>query len=371
MKRQTVCLLASAPGTQHSLTAFHFGQAGRGPKAMIQAALHADEVPAILVAQKLRDLLLAEEAAGRVQGEVVLVPYANPLGLTQVLLGQHQGRFDLRDGVNFNRQVPDLTEAVVTALQGRLGDDLARNTQLVRQALRDAAAALVAKDSVADLKNRLLQWAADSAIVLDMHCDSQAAMHLYALTPQADLAAELGCLLGAQAILLATESGDLPFDEACSRPWFQLQQRFANHSLPLGCFSTTIELRGQADTSHAMAEGDAQAIVEFLRRRGVLSGPTGALPPAQCQPTLLAASEPVTAPRAGVVVFHVEAGQHVTAGQAIADLVDADTGEVLTLRSASSGVLYARVATRWATAGQRLAKIAGTTLARTGKLLGP
>ncbi len=371
MKRQTVFLLAAAPGTQHSLTAFHFGHAGRGPKATIQAALHADEVPAILVAQKLRDLLLAEEAAGRVQGEVVLVPYANPLGLSQVTLGQHQGRFDLRDGVNFNRQVPDLTDAVVAALQGRLGDDLAHNTQLVRQALRDAATALVAKDTVSDLKNRLLQWAADSDIVLDMHCDSQAAMHLYALTPQADLAVELGCLLGAQAILLATESGDSPFDEACSRPWFQLQQRFANHPLPLGCFSTTIELRGQADTCHAMAERDAQAIVEFLRRRGVLAGPTGPLPQAQCQPTLLAASEPVTAPRAGVVVFHVEAGQRVTAGQAIADLVDADTGEVLTLSASSSGVLYARVATRWATAGQRLAKIAGTTLARTGKLLGP
>lgn len=371
MKQQTLALLVTAPGTQHHLTAFHFGQAGRGPKAMIQAALHADEVPAMLVAQKLRDLLLAEEAAGRVQGQVILVPCANPLGLGQVLLGQHQGRFDLRDGVNFNRQVPDLTDAVVAALQGRLGDDLAHNTQLARQALCDAAAALVAKDTVGDLKNRLLQWAADSDIVLDMHCDAQAAMHLYALTPQADLAAELGCLLGAQAILLATESGDSPFDEACSRPWHQLQQRFAGYPLPLGCFSTTVELRGQADTSHALAEVDAHGIVEFLRRRGVLSGPLGPLPAAQCQPTPLAGSEPVTAPRAGVVVFHVEAGQRVSAGQAIADLVDAETGEVLTLRSASSGVLYARVATRWATAGQRLAKIAGTTLARTGKLLGP
>ncbi len=371
MKRQTVSLLAAAPGTQHSLTAFHFGQAGRGPKAMIQAALHADEVPAILVAQKLRDLLLAEEAAGRVQGEVILVPYANPLGLNQVMLGQHQGRFDLRDGVNFNRQLPDLTDAVVSALQGRLGGELTHNTQLARQALRDAAAALVAKDAVTDLKNRLLQWAADSDIVLDMHCDAQAAMHLYALTPQADLAAELGCLLGAQAVLLATESGDSPFDEACSRPWHQLQQRFASHPLPLACFSTTIELRGQADTSHALAEQDAQAIVEFLRRRGVLSGPIGPLPPAQCQPTLLAGSEPVIAPSAGVVVFHVEVGQRVTAGQVILDLLDADTGEVLTLKSASHGVLYARVATRWATPGQRLAKIAGTTLARTGKLLGP
>lgn len=371
MKQQTIPLLAAVPGTQHSITALRFGQPGRGPKAMIQAALHADEVPAILVAQKLRELLAAEEAAGRVQGEVVLVPYANPLGLNQVVLGQHQGRFDLRDGINFNRNVADLTEAVATAVQGRLGDDLVSNAQLVRQALREAAAALKAKDPVTNLKNHLLQLAVDSDIVLDMHCDSQAAMHLYALTPQADLAAELGCLLGAQAVLLATESGDSPFDEACSRPWYQLQQRFANHPLPLGCFSTTLELRGEADTSHALAGRDAQAIVEFLRRRGVLSGPLSPLPPAQCQPTPLSGSEPVTAPRAGVVVFHVEPGERVTAGQVVADLVDADTGEVVPVRAASGGILYARVATRWAPYGKRLAKIAGTTLARTGKLLSP
>ena len=66
---------------------------------MIQAALHADEVPALLVAQALRTQLTALEAQGAVLGEVVLVPYANPIGLAQQLLGQHEGRFDLRDGL--------------------------------------------------------------------------------------------------------------------------------------------------------------------------------------------------------------------------------------------------------------------------------
>jgi hypothetical protein len=34
-------------------------------------------------------------------------------------------------------------------------------------------------------------------------------------------------------------------------------------------------------------------------------------------------------------------------------------------------VLYARIATRWATPGTRLGKIAGATPVRTGKLLSP
>ena len=371
MKTQRIELVSATPGQRLSVTALRFGQPGRGPKAVIQAALHADEVPAILVARRLAELLAAEEAAGRLQGEVILVPYANPVGLAQHLLGRHQGRFDLRDGINFNRQVPDLSEAAAAAVEGRLGSDIQVNAALVRQALRDAADRLTATDPVTDLKNRLLQWAADSDIVLDLHCDAQAVMHLYALTPQADLAAELGALLGAQAILLATESGDSPFDEACSRPWFQLQQRFPHHPLPLGCFSPTVELRGEADTDHALAQADAQAIVEFLRRRGLLAGEAAPLPAPRCQPTPLAGSEPITAPKAGVVVFHQAPGTWLEAGARVADLVDADSGAVLPLSTQSAGILYARIATRWATPGMRLAKVAGTRLARTGKLLSP
>jgi predicted deacylase len=369
MRTETIELAGATPGCSQRVTALHYGQPGRGPKAYIQAALHADEIPALLVAQVLRARLAALEAAGEVLGHLVLVPFANPVGLAQQALGLHQGRFDLRDGVNFNRMIPDLTEAVASAVAGQLGADEVANVALVRHALRDAAAVLTANKPVTDLKRRLLQWAIDADIVLDLHCDAQAALHLYGLTPQAEPLAELGALMGARAILLATESGDSPFDEACSRPWFELQRRNPGHPVPLACFSTTVELRGEADTGHDCAQQDADAILEFLRRRGVLAGTPKPLPVPQCQPTPLAASEPITAPRSGIVVFHVQPGEYVAAGALIADLVDVDSGEQLALRSRSAGVLYARSATRWAQPGQPLAKIAGTTLARTGKLL--
>jgi predicted deacylase len=370
MQTEVIELVPASPGTRHSLKVLRFGRPGAGPKATIQAALHADEVPALLVANALRERLQALDAAGQVLGELVIVPYANPLGLAQHLLGQHQGRFDLRDGINFNRHLPDLSAAVVQALEGRLGDDPQANVALIRTALRDAAAALTAAHPVDDLKNRLLGLAIDSDIVLDLHCDSEATLHLYGLTPQADLCVELGALLGAEAILLATESGDSPFDEACSRPWLVLQAHFAPHPVPLACFSTTVELRGEADTDHDLARQDAEAIIEFLRRRGVVGGQPRQLPMPRCEPTPLASSEPVTAPCAGVVVFHQAPGARVQAGALIADVVDPDSGEVHLLCARSAGVLYARVATRWATPGRRLAKIAGTALARTGKLLG-
>lgn len=371
MRTETLTLSHSPPGTRHQLLVHRFGSAGARPKAYVQAALHADEVPAILVTQVLRRSLEQLESEGRMAGEVVLVPYANPLGLAQDILGQHCGRFDLHDGGNFNRGFADLSEGLAGRLHTHLGDDETSNVNLIREALRSAVAGLAAGSSAADLKRQLLLQAIDADIVLDLHCDSEAVMHLYALTPQAAIAAELGAALGAQAVLLATDSGGSPFDEACTRPWHLLQQQYSNQAVPLACFAATVELRGEADTSHALASQDAQALVDFLAWRGVLRGPSRPLPAPRCDATPLAASEPVLAPHAGLVVFHRQPGEQVAAGDAIADLIDPQDGVVTTLRCQSSGVLYARCGSRWALAGKRLAKIAGTQLARSGTLLSP
>jgi predicted deacylase len=371
MHRQDITLLPASPGTQHRLTVLRYGTPGHGPKAYIQAALHADEVPALLVAQRLRAELQVLESRGDLLGEVVLVPWANPIGLGQQVLGQLQGRFDLRDGTNFNRSYADLLPGVIAAVGNTLGSDAQANQRHIRAAMRQAAQALPAQHGSDDLKRQLLRLAVDADFVLDLHCDGESALHLYALTPQADMAAELGTLLRARAVLLATESGDSPFDEACSRPWLQLQQQMPHAAVPLGCFATTVELRGEADTSHALAAQDAAGLIEFLRRRGVVAGNAAPLPPPLCEPTPLAGSEPLAAPHAGVVVFHAEVGTPVQPGQAIADIVDLETGHATPVRAQTGGVLYARSPGRWAAAGQRLGKIAGTTLARSGKLLSP
>ena len=106
--------------------------------------------------------------------------------------------------------------------------------------------------------------------------------------------------------------------------------------MPLGCFCATVELRGQANTSMDL---------------------TG--------------SEPITSPRAGVVVFERPPGDTVAAGDVVARLVDIDSGEITPVCTQSAGVLYARIATRWAGPGDRLAKVAGTVLSRSGKRPSP
>lgn len=361
-------LSGAGVGVTRQVTRLHFGASG-GRRALLQASLHADEIPPMLVAQQLRGRLTELEAQGRLRGEIVLLPACNPIGLSQQVWGRMQGRYELASGQNFNRLYADLAARAAELVS--LGDAPAENLARLRAALHQALAEQPQRSELQQLRAHLLGLAIDADVVLDLHCDGQAAMHLYTLTPLQALGAELGALLGARAVLLADESGDSPFDEACSRPWLLLQQRFALHPIPLGCFCATVELRGQADVSHDLARQDAEAIVEFLRRRGIVGGTPAHLPAARCQPTLLAASEPVIAPHAGIVVYHAQPGQQVNAGDVIADLIDPESGQVESLRAQSAGVLYARSATRWATPGARIAKIAGRTLARTGRLLGP
>lgn len=369
MHHDTHVLEGGSPGLHAELNILRFGADRAGPKAAIHAALHADEVPALLVGHCLRERLAALEAQGQLLGEVRLVPVANPIGLGQRLLGRHEGRFDLRDGLNFNRGYRLLSEALPEGLADRLGPDAARNVALVRAALRDAAQALPAQTLTEHLKRRLLLNAIDCDIVLDLHCDNEAVVHVYGLDVHEAAVAELGARLGAQAVLLAMDSGDGPFDEACSRPWTQLQKRHASVPLPPACLAVTVELRGEADVDFAQAAADADALIDFLRARGVVGGVAAPMPAPRCAPTPLASSEPIVAPHAGIVVFAARPGQQLGAGELVATLLDPGSGRCTLLRTEGGGLLYARMGARWAAAGQRLAKVAGRTLQRTGRLL--
>ncbi|WP_448207235.1 succinylglutamate desuccinylase/aspartoacylase family protein [Azospirillum sp. sgz302134] len=371
MHSETIALPSSTPGTHRTLTVQRFGARGARPCVYLQASLHADEIPAMLVADKLRRILTGLEAEGRLAGEVILVPVANPIGLGQSVMGDHIGRFDLADGRNFNRDYAYLTEAVAERVDGRLTGDALANAATIRAALAEALAERTPQTEADHLKHRLLGLALQADYVLDLHCDVEAVMHLYTLTPSAEAFAPLQRLLGAQAVFLATESGGDPFDEAVSRPWNELRERWPDKPIPFGCHSVTVELRGQADVGHGVAEADAQAIAGFLVHVGAVAGDPPALPEPLCQPTPLESSEPLTAPVGGVLVFHRSVGERVEAGDVIADIIDPLDGTLTQVRTGSAGLLYARIATRFTAAGKRIGKVAGTTLRRSGPLLSP
>ncbi|WP_243370525.1 succinylglutamate desuccinylase/aspartoacylase family protein [Microvirga solisilvae] len=369
MKTEQIALSPLAPGASLSLTVQRFGEAGARPRVYVQASLHADEIPGMIAAHHLRERLIKLEAEGKIKGEIILVPSANPIGLAQRVMGSHIGRFNFADGINFNRGYPYLVPKVAERIEGKLTSDAQANVRVIREALRAELDAWETNNPTEVMKKALLTLAIEADIVLDLHCDSEAVEHLYTHTGSAEEFAPLSALIRAQAYLLAEESGDDPFDEALSRPWGELAERFKDHPIPFGCHSTTLEFRGERDVSHELGQRDADALVAYMTLRGVIEGKAPAIPEALCQPTPLAASEPVPSPATGIVVFKAQVGDRVKAGDVIADIVDPHTGAVAQAKSPTDGVVFARIALRFVTQGARLAKVAGNTAKRTGKLL--
>jgi predicted deacylase len=351
------------------LTSFHFGTPGAGKKVYMQASLHADEVPAMLVAHMLRRELERLDGEGRVKGEVILVPAANPIGLSQVVHGIPFGRFDLSSGINFNRSYKHVFGDLKDSLAGRLGRDAGANVALVREHARRSIARWQPENATQELKKILLGMAIDADIMLDLHCDNEAVLHLYTGTPLADEVKPLAALLGAHATLLARESGGEPFDEACSRLWWDLAEAFPDAAIPMGCIGVTVELRGEMDVRYQLAEKDARALLQYLARQGVLDLPLEPLPALVAEPTPLEGVEPIAAPHSGVLVFLKHLGDRVQAGDAVADIVNPVSGQVTTLRCTQSGILFASTAHRHLLRGMHVCKIAGGTAWRTGNLL--
>ncbi|MEJ7137621.1 succinylglutamate desuccinylase/aspartoacylase family protein [Amphibiibacter pelophylacis] len=375
-------LIPATPGQSSTLTSLHYGPDDAATTVYIQASLHADELPGMLVAHHLRGLLDAAEAAGRLRGRVVLVPMANPLGLAQTLLHSQLGRFDLASGENFNRRYPQFAPDLAQdeALLAALGADAAANRTAVRAAVARWLDAHPPVTQLQSLRHTLMRLSHAADVVLDLHCDFQAAMHLYTEPACTDTLLPLAALLGARAVLVAEGSGGLCFDEVLSGLWWQLARELsgrygadwlAQRPIPQGCASTTVELRGQCDVSHALAQPDAAAIFRYLVHLGVVQavGDEAPLPELPCTPTPLTGSEDLSAPHGGVVAYLKEPGDEIFPGDVVAEVIDPVSGRTSPVVSQNRGVLYARHGLRWATTGMDLGKVSGAIPRRSGYLL--
>jgi predicted deacylase len=159
-----------------------------------------------------------------------------------------------------------------------------------------------------------------------------------------------------------------------SRHWWELQEAFgARHPIDLGCFSTTVELRGEADVTHEWAEQDALGMLRFLALRGHLrESAVSRAPPefgTDCVALPLEGVDPLTAPVGGIVVFTRPLGEAVAAGDVMAEIIDPLSGAVTAVASRVDGVFFAHSKTRWALRGERIGKVAGSKAFRSGKLL--
>ncbi|SCK09546.1 succinylglutamate desuccinylase/aspartoacylase family protein [Vogesella sp. LIG4] len=360
MHTRTHPLQHGSIGCQYALTSLHYGQADGSRRAYLQASLHADELPGMLVLHHLRQLLAAADAQDAIQGEIVLLPFANPLGLAQRLMHDPQGRFELNSGENFNRLFPDYYALVRDQVAPLLGQQAEHNRDIVRAAIHDALARMQPGSALAALRHTLSTLAQGSDLVLDLHCDREAVLHLYTDEPFWPDCEALARYLGVAVTVLGRNAGGSTFEESCGQVWWRLAREFAaQHPLAPGCVSATIELRGQGDLQHEQARRDAAAIYAFLQRRGHIAGDAPELPPPVARPMYWEGMQSLVAPHAGLLVHTRPLGASVRAGESVAEVIDVQHNRVSAICSASDGILYARQRPGYFLAGAELCRVVG------------
>ena len=368
MQIETWPLTGASAGTRREVTMLRYGGAGAGPRVYVQAGLHADEMPGVLVVQHLLALLDAAEAEGAIAGEVLVVPMANPIGLSQWAYRRPLGRNEAETLHNFNRGYPDLAKLVGDALEGQLTVDAGQNLHIIRRAFRAALAQVAPRTDLQDMQVALLQWSCCADYVLDLHCDHVAMMHVYAGSHRPDDTALLCRAIGAKLALIADISGGNAFDEAHTVPWLQLRQRYGER-VPVGPFASTVEYRGQHDVSDELAGRDAAGLMAFLAAVGVVRGVAAVPGPDEVMCRPLAGAAEVFAPQGGVVTWVAEVSDTVQAGAVLGHVTDPVSRRRLAITAPVAGLLFRHELWPSCLRGQSLAHVAGETIVRHGHLL--
>lgn len=367
MRIETLALTGDSAGTRRELTLYRYGAMGAQPKVYLQAGLHADEMPGVLVLHHLIDLL--DEAAGRgaVLGEICVVPNANPIGLSQWAHQRPLGRQDPDTLQNFNRGYPDLGPLVADSLESEITDDADRNLRAIRKAFRAALARTTPRTDLQELQIGLMSWSCDADYVLDLHCDHFAVMHLYASSARPEVTSYLCQAVGARLALIEDVSGGHAFDEAHTSPWRHLRARFGN-CVPAGCFSATLEYRGKFDVDDAVAQDDAANLMRFLARIGAVDG-CGRLPHPDAVHRPLGGAGEIFAPQGGVVSWLAKPGDEVASGQVLGHVTDPVSRRRQAITAPVAGLLFRIELWRSCLRGQSLGHVAGEIVVRTGNLL--
>jgi predicted deacylase len=363
-KIERISLGSMSPGTERHLLVHRYGKSGARPTAYLQASIHADEIPAMMAAHHLIRLLDEAEKRGEITGEIVVVPVANPIGLAQNVAGTHIGRSEIRGGGNFNRGWPDLFEGLVEAVESKLSSDADKNVAVIREAIGRRLASMRAEAEFPRLRLELYRLAYDADIVLDMHCDDEALMHIYLTNDFWPNGADLAAETGSRAVFLSYESGGQSFEEQFYLAFRKLRLHFGDRfPIPPTVLTCTIEFRGQFDVFDEYGMHDGKALYRFLQRRGLIAGDPGPLPTLLCEGTPLEGADYMRAPKGGILAYQVKVGDMVRKGDLVAEIIDPlaeDQSKARTeMRAVADGLVVSRCTKKLVAPGEGITMIAG------------
>jgi predicted deacylase len=300
----------------------------------------------------------------------ILVPAANPDRPVAGHAGHALRALRLRHRRQLQPRLPPRGRRTEKSLAGRLGAAMRRRTSPRSAARRAPPSPAGSRSTLPVLKKTLLAMAIDADIVLDLHCDNEAVLHLYTGTALAGRSRRWRRCSARAPCCCPMPRAASPSTKpaaACGGTWPRTSARNAD---PAGL---------RRDHGGA-ARRDGRA----LRLCGTGCAGAAAVPGARGparQPRAAAAARAAVradaaggrraAARAAVGRAGVPegAGRAGRAGEAVADIVNPVTGATATVRASRDGLLFASTAHRHLLRGMHICKIAGATPFRSGSLL--
>ena len=366
-----------SPSAQFTIPIYEFGADTKGPKIYLQAGMHADEHPGMLILHHLLASLETAEANGLLAAHFVILPVVNPLGLAHITHHAHRGRYHLANGENYNRGWPDFAKILLAQpdFEQGLTQDRTANQRYVRGKIAQWLADSPAITALEKQRRIVMRHCFDADMVLDLHCDDQALPHIFILPQNLPRYQGLADRMGSVATLTAEDSGGGSFDEVWSHLFVALADAYPQKAWQAPVLSATLEYRGQADVDDGLNKGDAIALYDFFCDEGLIaSHPSCPLVPSAA-PTPLDATEIVRVTKPGLIAYQRSLGDVVTKGDHIADLISLDgtapLQERTPINAGTDGIIFSMLASKYVWPGTSIAKIAGkqSLASRSGYLL--
>lgn len=303
----------------------------KGPSVYIQANMHGAEVQGNAVIFQLLELLKHIN----INGDITLVPYANPVGCNHKNGEYTLGRFDPITGVNWNRMYHFDELAIEPFAKEHIGksdSDIEANFKHlmladIEQKLDHSIFGLTTGQRIAYQLQRL---AHQSDLVLDLHTGPISSKHLYC----PEYCKGSAHYFDIPHTLIIPNDFDGALDEATFCPWWTLQDEFKNLGRDINISegilnkeSFTVELGSQEQIDLDVAHQDALGILSYLNYKGVLAEQHSAdFKPQEMTRygCYLKDYKALYSPMGGMVDYLAEFGQPLPAGKPLARILRMD-----------------------------------------------
>lgn len=351
-KIEIIDLQSLASGDFLQLKVYRFVGNSEGKKVYIQANLHGAEIVGNAVIYELIKCFSSLQPQD-INGEIILVPLCNPVGVNQRHHFFSTGRFNPHDGQNWNRIFWDCSSEISKEIDSFLEENFDLSEAEIYRIYKDKIRRKLEKkieeeDRIRGLsfsekyRNLLQKLSALADYVIDIHSSSVSAIsYIYTFKGREKSAEYFGFDYG----VLVDEIEGKAFDEAFLNPWLKLEEKLAEKGkkVVFDVESWTLELGSGMKIEEESVERGVSGIINYLAFKKVLN--IRLLPIAR-KIKLIPKSQMkhYYAPKGGIIRNRLPAGSIIRKGETLYQLVSFEKREAMPtiteVVSVDEGIVY-------------------------------